>query len=59
MRCKCYNAILSDQESQLKDRYEQYEDMCIPCLKFSYIPIDEEENNDEEDNLDYDDDYWD
>ena len=57
MRCKCCNKILSDQEARLKDRYGQYEDMCIPCLKLSYIPVDEEEN-DEEDDLDFDSD-WD
>lgn len=57
MRCKCCNKILSDQEARLKDRYGQYEDMCIPCLKLSYIPVDEDEN-DEEDDLDFDSD-WD
>jgi len=48
MRCKCCNKILSDADTRRKNRFGEYEDMCIGCLKLSYIPLEEEEQDDEE-----------
>lgn len=52
MRCKCCNKILSDSELSRKNRFGQYEDMCLPCLKLSFIPMDEEEINEQDDDFD-------
>lgn len=55
MRCKCCNKILSDADTRRKNRFGQYEDMCIGCLKLSYVPLDEEEQeNEDEDYPDVD-----
>jgi len=48
MRCKCCNKILSDVDCSWKNRYGEYEDMCLTCLKLSYVPIEEEEEPDED-----------
>ena len=44
MRCKCCDKVLSDKELRTKNRFGEYEDMCIKCLKLSFIPVEEEED---------------
>lgn len=54
MRCKCCDKVLSDKELRTKNRFGEYEDMCIKCLKLSFIPVEEEEDEEDSDDTLFD-----